>query len=262
MVQYDLCSGGGGGYVAGFCSFLQDVINTKDSDESNIDGKPEFGPSNPLNAIFEGVDVDYEDHNIAAQIENIILPCLNSIIPDMKLFLQVGLPIPSEDLSPFLKNFEDFNDVASTYYAYLPNKLQSDLKDHTFPLQDLSASAAMDSEVVDEVQPPNLDQEVVNDLFDNVLNVVLNYNDETTRIPDPSSFMVPLTTLQEDVQIREKGIIIVCLRGHYLIQFFHRLLVEYGTQQKIERRLFTTQFRIAWILFIRKEIIQPVNQEN
>ena len=65
MVQYDLRNGGGKGYVAGFCSFLRDLVKTSNTSSH----EPESEPQPNLN-FFEGVDVDYTDQNVAHQIEN------------------------------------------------------------------------------------------------------------------------------------------------------------------------------------------------
>ena len=46
-----------------------------------------------------------------------VLPCLNSIVADMKVFLQVGLGIDAERVSPFARSFADFNNLAVTYYS-------------------------------------------------------------------------------------------------------------------------------------------------
>ena len=107
MVQYNLRRG----YVAGFCSFLRDLVKNTSSDRSRCE--PESEPQQHHN-VFEGVDVDYTDQNVAHQIEKVVLTCLNSIVADMKLFLKVGLGIDAEQVSPFARSFGDFNDLAAT----------------------------------------------------------------------------------------------------------------------------------------------------
>jgi len=128
MVEYDLRNGGGKGYVAGFCSFLRDLVKSSNEPEAEEQH------------IFEGVNVNYTHVNVAHQIELAVLPCLNSIVEDMKIFLQLGFGINANKVSPFARSFEDFNDLAVTYYSYLPEKIRNGLKDHTFPVQDVYVS--------------------------------------------------------------------------------------------------------------------------
>ena len=194
MVQYDLRSGGGKGYVAGFCSFLRDLVKTSNSSLHETESE-----SQPNLNVFEGVDVDYTDQNVANQIENTVLPCLNAVVADMKTFLQVGLGIDPEQISPFARSFADFNDIAATYYSYLPEKIRTDLKDHTFPPQDSNASELDNIEM-------DLNENEVNDLFDNVVKFVLQQDKEDEIIPDASSFMIPMNSLQDDICNPEENI--------------------------------------------------------
>ena len=77
---------------------------------------------------LHGVDVDYSNQNVAKQIErSAVEPCLNSIVGDMKMFLELGLGIDSDEISPFAKKFTDLNDLASTYYSYLPQSIRNEL---------------------------------------------------------------------------------------------------------------------------------------
>lgn len=200
MVQYDLRSGGGKGYVAGFCSFLRDLVKTSSSsDEPESESQPNVN-------VFEGVDVDYSDQNVAHQIENAVLPCLNSIVADMKTFLQVGLGIDAERVSPFARSFADFNDLAVTYYSYLPQKIRTDLKDHTFPVQEFATvSTSGNTSELDDIAEIDLNENDVNDLFDNVVKFVLQQGEEDVRIPDASSFMIPMNSLQNDIRNQEEN---------------------------------------------------------
>ena len=118
--------------------------------------------------------MDYADQNVAHQIENTVLPCLNSIVEDMKIFLQVGMGIDAKSVSPFARSFAYFNDFAVTYHSYLPEKISSDLKDHTFPVQELSTvSKSGDASELDSIDEKDLNKNEVNDLFDNVVKCVL-----------------------------------------------------------------------------------------
>jgi len=140
--------------------------------------------------------VDYTDQNVAHQIENAVLPCLNSIVADMKIFLQVGLGIDAERVSPFARSFADFNDLAVTYYSYLPEKLGLTSKTIHFLFKNFSTvSTRGNASELDSIDEMDLNENEVNDLFDNVVKFVLQQDEEDERNPDASSFMIPLNRL-------------------------------------------------------------------
>ena len=61
-----------------------------------------------------------------------------------------------------------------TYHSYLPENISSDLKDHTFPVQELSTvSKSGDASELDSIDEKDLNKNEVNDLFDNVVKCVL-----------------------------------------------------------------------------------------
>mmetsp|Transcript_14037 Transcript_14037/g.20069 ORF Transcript_14037/g.20069 Transcript_14037/m.20069 type:complete len:84 (-) Transcript_14037:250-501(-) len=68
----------GKGYVAGFCSFLRDLVKTSNTSSHESESEPQ-----PILNVFEGIDVDYTDQNVAHQIENAVLSCLKSFVEDI-----------------------------------------------------------------------------------------------------------------------------------------------------------------------------------
>ena len=124
----------------------------------------------------------------------------------MKIVLQVGLGIDAERVSPFARSFADFNDLAVTYYSYLPEKIRTDLKDHTFPVQEFSTvSTSGNASELDSIDEMDLNENEVNDLFDNVVKFVLQQDEEDERSPDASSFMIPMNRLQDDIRNPEEN---------------------------------------------------------
>ena len=88
----------------------------------------------------------------------------------------------------------------------MPEKIRTDLKDHTFPVQEFSTvSTSGNASELDSIDEMDLNENEVNDLFDNVVKFVLQQDEEDERNPDVSSFMIPMNRLQDDIRNPEEN---------------------------------------------------------
>ena len=174
MVEYNLRSGGGTGYVSTFSGFLSQCVSqiaTENSSSSN----------EHLNvSTFEGVDVDYNDSttSVASQIEEEVITNINTATESLVTFLRNGMGIQQSDISPFARTFNSFKALAHCYFFYLPQETREELSDHVY------TNGASINQHEPESPLDNIDNLVddleVTDTLENAVSMRLQDNENNT----------------------------------------------------------------------------------